>query len=217
MITGLIGNVRAGNYVAIPMVFTALAICGLAIATKHYQVQYMLRDATPDRIIEHYHHGSRRLPQGKAAAAYLSGLAATFFGQFDRAREELQKVDWSQASAMYRGHRLYVLALLAVLEETDYAKAIRLADEALELEKQERAGGLQVLDDVVRLVAGPGEPAEELLKRVDFTARKRRGLMPGMCAWALGVHYKRRNEPEKSEEYKELLRMSVPQSIVMRA
>ena len=92
MLTGLVGNVRAGNYVAIPIVFTALSICGLAIAAKHFQVRLLLRDKTPDRIIAHYHQGARRIPQGPAAAAYLSAVAAAFFGEFDRARAAVTRV-----------------------------------------------------------------------------------------------------------------------------
>lgn len=215
MLTGLVGNVRQGNYVAIPIVFTALAICGLAIAAKHFQVRLMLRDTTPDRIIAHYHQGVRRIPHAQAAAAYLSALAAAFFGEFDRARAELQKVDWQNTSPMYRGHRLYVLAVLALIEETDYPKALRLADEGQELERQDPAGGLQLLDDVIRLVAD--RPAEGVIARLEKTAKKQHGLMPGMCAWALAVYYRRNGQPEKAADFKELLRLSVPHCIALKA
>ena len=215
MLTGLVGNVRQGNYVAIPIVFTALAICGLAIAAKHFQVRLMLRDTTPDRIIAHYHQGVRRIPHADAADAWLSALAAAFFGEFDRARAELQAVDWRKTTPMYQGHRMYVLAVLALLEETDYPKALRLADEGQELEKQDPAGGLQLLDDVIRLVAGT--PADDVIPRLEKTAKKQHGLMPGMCAWALAVYYKRNGQPEKAADFKELLRLSVPHCIAMKA
>jgi tetratricopeptide (TPR) repeat protein len=215
MITGLIGNVRQGNYVAIPIVFTALSICGLAIAAKHFQVRLMLRDTKPDRIIAHYHQGVRRIPHADAAAAYLSALAATFFGQYDRAHSELDAVDWRKTTPMYQGHRLYALALLSLLEETDYPKALRLADEGRELEKQDPAGGLQMLDDVIRLVADA--PAGEVVARMEKTAKKQYGLMPGMCAWALAIYYRRNGQPEKAAEFKERLRMSVPHSAPLKA
>jgi hypothetical protein len=40
-------------------------------------------------------------------------------------------------------------------------------------------------------------------------------LMPGMCAWALAVHYKREGQMDKAADFKELLRMSVPFSAPM--
>jgi tetratricopeptide (TPR) repeat protein len=215
MLVGVVGSVRQGNYAALPIVFTALAICGLAIAAKHFQIRLMLRDTTPDRIIRHYHQGVRRMPHAQAAAAYLSALAAAFFGQYDRAREELDAVEWATTSPMYRGHSLYVLAFLALLEQTDYPKALRLADEARELEKQDAAGGLPVLDDVIRLVAAG--PSDEIITRLEKVAKKQHGLMPGMCAWALAVHYKRTNQPEKAANFKELLRLSVPHSAPLKA
>jgi len=215
MLTALVINVRHGDYVAIPIVFTAVAICGLVIAVRLFQIRMMLRDKTPDRIIRHYHESVRRIPHAKAAAAYLSALAAAFFGQFGRAREELDAVDWNQTTPMYRGHRKYVLSVLALLEETDYPKALQLADEARELEKSDPAGGLQLLDDLIRLVAA-GDANGEAMLRLEKAAKKQHGLMPGMCAWALAVYYKRTNQPDKAADYKELLRLSVPNSIPMR-
>jgi hypothetical protein len=202
--------------VAIPIAFTALAICGLAIFIRHFQIRMMLRDKTPERIIAHYHQGVRRIPHAGAAAAYLSALAATFYGDYDRARQELDAVDWDNTTPMYRGHRKYVLAVMAILEYSDYPTALRLADEAKDLESRDPNGGLQLLDDVIRLVAG-GEVSEEGIMRLAKTAKKQHGLMPGMCAWALGVHYKRTNEAEKASEFKELLRMAVPFSVPMKS
>jgi hypothetical protein len=31
-----------------------------------------------------------------------------------------------------------------------------------------------------------------------------------MCAWALAVHYKRTNEPDKASDYKVLLKLAIP-------
>jgi hypothetical protein len=215
MLAGLVANVRHGDYVAIPIAFTALAICGLAIFVKHFQIRMMLRDKTPNRIIDHYHQGVRRIPHAQAAAAYLSALAATFFGDYDRARQELDAVDWDNTTPMYRGHRKYVLSVMAILEYSDYRTALRLADEAKDLESRDPNGGLQLLDDVIRLVAG-GEVSEAAMLRLAKTAKKQHGLMPGMCAWALAVHYKRTNEPEKASDFKELLRMAVPFSVPLK-
>lgn len=210
---GVAGSVRNGNYVVIAIVFTALAICILAVMFAHYRVRVLLRDRTPDRIIAHYHRSVRRIPHADAAAAYLSALAAAFFGQYDRARSELESVDWDSTTPAYRGHRIYVLATLAMLEETDHPKALALAAQARELQARDAGGGLQALDDVIHTVADDSN--SERLARLEKLARKQQGLMPGMCAWALAVHYKRDGQPDKASDFKELLRMSVPFSAPM--
>jgi hypothetical protein len=212
---GLVGNLRNGNYVVIPIVFTTVAICGGALWFAHYRVRVMLRDRKPDRIIAHYHGSVRRIEHADAVAAYLSALAATFFGEFDRAREELALVDWDKVPPMYRGHRMYVLATLALLEETDYPKALQLAAQAKELESRSPGGGLQLLDDVIHLVADGATP--EMMARLERAANKQHGLIPGMCAWALAVHYKRSNQPDKASDYKVLLRLSIPHSAPLRS
>jgi hypothetical protein len=210
---GVIGSVRNGNYAVIAVVFTALGICVLAVMFNHYRVRLLLRDRTPDRIILHYHRSVRRIPHANAAAAYLSALAAAFFGQYNRARQELEAVDWDQTTPMYRGHRLYVLATLALLEETNYPKALQLARQADELESREEGAGLRVLDDVIHAVAEG--PTPEMIARMERVAKKQHGLMPGMCAWALAVYYKRSGDQEKAVDFKELLRMTVPFSAPM--
>jgi hypothetical protein len=215
MAIGFVGNLRKGNYVVIPIAFTAVAICGGALWLAHYRVRVMLRDRKPDRIIAHYHGSVRRIEHADAVAAYLSALAAAFFGDFDRAREELAPVDWDKAPPMYRGHRLYVLATLALLEETDYPKALELAAQAKELESQSPGGGLQLLDDVIHLVAEGAGP--ERMARLERAANKQHGLIPGMCAWALAVHYKRNNQPDKAADYKVLLKLSIPYSAPLKS
>ena len=210
ILIGVIGNIRSGNYVVLPIVFTALGLCGMAVWFGHFRVRILLRDRTPDRIIAHYHRSVRRIPHADAAAAYLSAMAAAFFGDFDRARIELDAVDWSAAPQSYQGHKLYVMAVLAILEETDYPKALRLADEARACD-----GGLQLMDDIVRLVADGATP--EILARLDRNARKQHGLMPGMSAWALALHYKRLNQTDRAAEYKVMLRLAVPHCAPLRA
>jgi len=213
IIAGVIGSVRNGNFAVIAIVFTALCICVLAILFGHYRVRILLRDKTPDRIIAHYHRSVRRIPHANAAAAYLSALAAAFYGQYGRARTELDAVDWDATTPVYRGHRMYVLATLALMEDTDYPKALALAAQARDLETRGEGGGLQALDDVIRLVAGAGD--DEAIGRLEKIAKKQHGLMPGMCAWALAVYYKRAGKLDRAAEFKELLRMSVPFSAPM--
>lgn len=210
---GMVGSIRAGNYVVVAIVFTALGMCVLAVMLNHYRVRLLLRDKTPDRIIKHYHYSVRRIPHANAAAAYLSALAALFYGQFDRARKELEGVDWDATTAVYRGHRLYVLSLLALMEETDYPKALGLARQAAELESREPGGGLQPIDDVIHAVAEG--VSEEMLPRLEKLAKKQSGVVSGMCAWALAVHYKRLGDGEKAADFKEMVRMAVPFSVVM--
>ena len=214
IIAGVIGSVRNGNFAVIAIVFTAICICVLAVLFGHYRVRILLRDKTPDRIIGHYHRTVRRIPHANAAAAYLSALAAAFYGQYDRARAELEGVDWDATTPVYRGHRMYVLAALALLEETNYPKALALAAQGRELESKGEGGGLQALDDVIQLVAG-GEDSAEAVPRLEKIANKQHGLMPGMCAWALAVYYKREGQMDKAADFKEVLRMSVPFSAPM--
>lgn len=168
MLTGIVGNAVRGNYTAIPVVCSALllalATVWLGIWLNQRRIQIMFRNPTPDRLIENYHatllHArARKIANADAVAAHLSALAATIYGQFDRAREELAKVDWAKVPAMYQGHRLHVLALIALLEKHDNGEALRLAAEARGLERGDPAGSLPILHDAILVAAGESDDA----------------------------------------------------------
>ena len=72
-------------------------------------------------------------------------------------------------SRLCQGHRRYVLAMLALLEDTDYPQALQFADEGRKLEESDPAGGLQLIDDAIRLVASG--PSTRLFRR----SRRSRG------------------------------------------
>ena len=217
-VAGLIGNAKTGNYVATPLLLTAVGISILVLWFGQFRVRQMLLDKTPDRLIAHYHKSVRRLPHADAAIAYLSALAAVFFGEFDRARQELEPVNWDTTRPMYKGHRLYVLALLAILEENDYPKALQLTAQAKELEARDAAGGFELLDNAIRLVAGGVAPDEQdlVIERLQKSAKKASGLIPGISAWALALHYHRSNKPDLATEFKENLRSAVPHSLPLK-
>lgn len=217
-IVGFVGNAKTGNYVATPILLTAVGIAVIFFWLSQFRVRQMLQEKTPTRLIAHYHKTVRRVPNADAAIAYLCALVATFFGDFDQARKELELVNWDTTRPMYKGHRLYVLALMAILEENDYAKANRLTAQARELEARDAAGGFELLDGAIRLVAG-GLDADELdqvFPKLEKSAGRAVGLVPGIAAWAVALHYHRQNKSDKATEYKEMLRSAVPHCLPLR-
>ncbi len=217
-VAGLIGNAKTGNYVATPILITAIGIAVLFMGLSHFRVRQMLQEKTPDRLITHYHKTVRRIPNADAAIAYLCALTAAFFGDFARARKELEPVDWDTTRPMYRGHRLYVLALLAILEENDYAKANLLTAQARELEARDAAGGFELLDGSIRLVTGglDADELDQIVPKLEKSAKKAAGLVPGIAAWALALHFHRLNMPDRATEYKEQLRSAVPHCLALK-
>jgi hypothetical protein len=218
MIAGVAGNVVHGNYKAVPLVFSALALAVFAIWFgiwfNQRRTRLMFRDPAPDRLIAHYHATVRRIQNADAAAAYLSALAAAVYGQFDRAREELDAVDWEKAPAMYRGHRLHVLALIALLEKRDKADALRLAARAAALEgagaeaETGSAAGMPILHDAILVAAGEGGAGA--ISRTQRAAGRIAGVMPALCAWALSLHFERSGQSAEAARYRNRALEAVP-------
>ena len=217
MLAGIAGNVVRGNYMAAPLIGSALlltvGVIWIGIRLNQRRVQIMFRHPTPDRLIENYHATmlrarARKIPNADAAVAYLSAMAAAIYGQFDRAREELAAVDWESAPAMYQGHRLHMLALIALLERHDQAEALRLAAEAQELERSDPAGSLPILHDAILVAAGAGD--DEAIRRTRQAAGKKAGALPALCAWALWLHFDRAGQADEAARYRESAREAAP-------
>jgi hypothetical protein len=101
----------------------------------------------------------------------------------------LAAVDWDHAPAMYRGHRLHILALMALLERHDNAGALRLAAEAQALERTDPAGSLPILHDAIMLAAE--ECDDETIGRVKRATERKVGALPALSAWAVSLHFDR--------------------------
>lgn len=217
MVTGVAGNVARGNFLAIPVILSALllAFAGiwLGFYINQHRIRLMFRDKTPDRVIANYHATllrakSRGIAHADAATAHLSALAATIYGEFDRAREELAAVDWDKAPAVYQGHRLHVLALIEMLEKQDGDAALELAAKASALEKTEATGSLSVLHDAIQVAAGAADDAA--VKRTAQGASRKAGALPAICDWALWLHFYRLGRSADADRYREQLRAAAP-------
>jgi hypothetical protein len=217
LVAGIAGNVVRGNYIAIPIVFLVLAFAvvaiWVAILFNQRRIQAMFRYATPDRLIEHYHASqlrtrARRIPNADTAAADLAALAAAAYGQYDRARQELNAVDWEGAPAMYRARRLDILALIALLEDADNAEAVRLAEEA-----GATATAPTPLRDAILIAAGEGDA--ETLRRAQGAAGRGVGAISALSGWALSLYCTRNNQLTEAQRYLNRAKEAAPHLIAL--
>jgi hypothetical protein len=218
LVTGLAGSAVRGKYIAIPIAFLVLAFTvttiWVSIWFNQRRIQNLFRQSTPDRLIEHYHVSllraqARKVPNADAAAADLAALAATVYGQYDRAREELQRANWSQASTLYRARRLDMLALIALLDERDNAAAARLTRQARELEPAPTP-----LRDAVLIAVGEGD--EETLKRAQRVAGRGAGALAGLSGWALSLYCERNGQSAEAQRYSERAKQATPHLIALK-
>ena len=210
MLTGVVGNAAHGNYLAIPLILLALVFAvgaiWLGIWLNSRRIQLMYRRPTPDKLIDHYHAAcvqakARRIPNSDAAAAHLSALAATIYGQYDRARQELAAVDWDETPALFRGHRLDILALIALFEKRDVAKA-------RQLEQGNPSDTTPILRGAIQVAIGDADAAT--IKRIERAATRGTGAIPAVCAWALSLYADRSGQPEAVGRYTDVAREAAP-------
>ncbi len=222
MLAGVAGNVIRGNYMAIPIVIVvlllAIGIISVGIWLNQRRIQLMYRKPTPDQLIEHYHAALaqakvRKVPHADAVSAYLSAVAATVYGQYDRAREELATVDWDEAPPVHQGQRLDVLALIALMERADDAQARQLATEAGTLGNAS-PDSASVLHNAVLVAVGEGDAG--LIKRTQRAAERGAGAMAAVSAWALLLYCERNDQTTEAEHYRKSAQEAAPHFVGLK-
>jgi hypothetical protein len=217
-IFGLIAGLVRGDYKPVAFISIALCVVALNIYFARRRALRLFQEPSPDRAIAYYHASARRVPNGKAMAAYLSGFAAVLYGQFDRAREELAAVNWTSLPPLYQGFEAYIHSLLAIFERGDYTRALVLAQEARDFctvseafpgSKTSRAA-LDANVAVCELLAGRSDSA--VLDRLNRAVKDLPGVSPAIPAWALATYNKKLGQDAVAAEYMAVVQRLVPHS-----
>jgi hypothetical protein len=222
IIVGTIAAVRRGDYT--PIIGLAIGLVFLCLSVLHFRrkTRLLFRNPTPDYAIAQYHKSWKRIPNGKAMAAYLSAFAAVLYGEYDKAREELAAVNWERCPPMFQGFESYVHSLLAIFQLKDYSKALLLAEEARDLcEVDGRFPGatksgvaLSSHVAVCRLLAGDAD--QLILNQIETSARQTMGVSPAIPAWALAAYHTSGGRPEVAEEYVAIVNRLVPYAAALQ-
>jgi hypothetical protein len=89
----------------------------------------------PDGLIEHSKRvlGRARTPHARELLALGMASARAFYGQFGRARDELDEVSWDGMPDLYRASAMQIRALIHYLSRDDAAAGLAQAQQAAEL------------------------------------------------------------------------------------
>jgi len=222
LIVGLIAALRRGDYIPVVAVSVGLAFAATTILRARRKNRLLFKDSTPDRAIAFYHSSMKRMPNGKAMAAYMSAYAAVLYGRFDQAREELASVNWTSQPQMYQGFETYIHSLLAIFEASDYDRALGLANEARDLcDVSEKFPGarssraaLEANVAICEMLTGKSDAA--LLYRLDTASKQLSGVAAAIPAWALAVHHTKAGHQAIAEQYLAVVNRLLPDDTPLR-
>jgi len=126
----LFGDVRHADYtpVSVIMVFALRAWM-----RKRFARAFLAPG--PELLIEHSQRalGRTRMPHARQLLALGMASARAYYGQFGRARDELDELSWDGIPDLYRGGALQIRALIHYLSRDDAGAGLRNAREAAEL------------------------------------------------------------------------------------
>lgn len=216
LFVGMISGLNRKDYTPFIAVTVGFTVVSITFFRARRKAQLLFKDSTPDRAIAFYHSSMKRIPNGKAMAAYQSAFAAVLYGQFDRAREELATVNWANLPPMYQGFETYIHSLLAIFEAKDYGRALSLAEEARDLcTVSDRFPGTQksrvALDTnvaICQMLAGKSDSA--VVGRVEKAAGELSGVASAIPSWALAVHHTRSGDISAAERYLAVVKRLLP-------
>jgi hypothetical protein len=139
-----------------------------------------------------------------------------YFGQFDSARQELEKIQWDKFPPMVRADKAFVEALFAYLEKKDFTQGLELSREAMRLHQlSEFIPGKPIFySKYVTLVeigqALNGDSSEQLRKSLEKKARRSPLVSRLLVAWALENTYRRMGEVQKAIAVRAFLMKTAP-------
>ena len=139
-----------------------------------------------------------------------------YYGQFDSARHELEKIQWDKFPPMVRADKAFVEALFAYLEKIDFMQGLELSREAVRLHQLSAfiPGKPIFYSKYTTLVeigqALVGDSSEQLRKSLEKKARRSPLVSRLLIAWALEKTYRRMGEVQKAISVRAFLMKTAP-------
>ena len=179
------------------------------------------RETTPDRAFNFYANLAKRQKgnTNRALMVYSAAYAAILYGQFDRAREAMESVDWLSLPPVFRSYQAILQALLSLFEEHDPRSALQWMQRAESLAevpgvfpgaktaKLARAS----IAAACRIQLNEFEPTD--IEKLEEAVRRLSGIGPALSAWALAAHYERIADSARSVECRNLVKRLTPHCV----
>ena len=213
---GVIHAVMRGEYLVPSIVVLVLVFVILQFWYSRRKRLLLFRNVTSDQAVSYYHRNKSKLPITRASVAYMSALALAFYGEFDKARDELSQIPWNTLPPLYQGFRIHVLTVTAVLERKDYRTALDLAIETRELSRSYSAFpgskksrvAMDALVDATEVLGERGN--DELIGRLETAVNSLPPLAILIPALALARHYSLQGDEQKALKYRAMISRVAP-------
>jgi tetratricopeptide (TPR) repeat protein len=219
LLAGLVAAIVRGTYFVPVVALMALPAIFALIRFNQWRLRRLFCRGDADRILKYLAHqlrGFKWMPHGECTRAGTLAGAAAIMGEFQRARTELGAANWEGRPSVYLGIRDSVMALLALLEERDPAKALALARSARNLADMPGAfpgaersrASLDAMVAAAEVLAGANQT--ELLAAVENMARQLPQAQRAVPACALSVYYAKQGDSVRAQQYRKQLTEVAP-------
>ncbi len=213
---GVVAAIWRGEWMVPSVVAAVVVLIRLQVLWSRRKALRLFLENAPEPAVAYYRTSMSKLPNGTAFAAYMCGLAYAFYGEYDKARDELAEIAWNTLPPMYEGLRTYVLSTIAMLDKRDFAKALDLALEARDL-----CGTSSVLPGAARsrlcLEAHvlacellDGRANQSVAETLESKLKKLRGIDGVLPSWCLVQYYESKGQQENAAIHMMTLRRLVP-------
>jgi hypothetical protein len=221
LLFGISRLIRQSNYlpVIVFIAITAASIVGWVAFKTFSQINRLLKDSSPQPLIDYYDKRlgkSPLLPNKDAILAFSKSLIYTLYGDFEDAKIEVNKVNWEERPPLLKAQRLFLQALWAYLETHDFQQGVHLAKEARQLTDvsssfpgaKRSLSAYDMVIEVGELLSGSSEP--NTVASLEKRSQRSPVLMKLIAAWGLEGFYNQSGQPEQARKMRELLNNLAP-------
>jgi hypothetical protein len=183
----------------------------------HRKQWLLLRAPNSDSLIAYYAKLIRTsVPNGDVSRAHASAVAATCFGEFDKADEIMASIDWSGRGNLWEALPLHVRALTTYWRDHNYELGLALATRGRKMAEIPRhlpGSAMSRLSWDVLVSIGEvlaDRPTPETIAVLE-TGRAKLPFVSGLMAtWGLAVAHQRAGRTKEASELVSQLRAAAP-------
>jgi hypothetical protein len=203
--------------VILPLVFGVLLV-GVIKFVVGNKLKRLLQSSSADDLVAFYKKKIRKglMPDSDAWLAHSCGLVYTLYGDYDAARTNLQKIDWTQRAPLIQACGRCLEALLCYFDTKEYQKGLELARQAQQLGTvsemfpgaKTSAAAFQSYVEIGEVLCDQATSAT--VKSLEEKMKKLPAIGCLLVAWGLNNAYRKSGNITQADVMAEYIRKTAP-------
>ena len=205
--------------VAFGIGFATVMLIAIILQTKG-NIQRYFKFEIPNKLIEYYDKlfkNAEMIQDKDALVCYSKAIVYCYYGEFDKALELMDKINWNDRVPYVQSFKVLIDALICYLRDNNYEEGLRLSITAQKLaETSKNFLGSSIGKDSYNTYIQVGEllignDNVDYLNEIEIKFQRTKNFMQKvLVGWCLSIVYTRMNKLDKANKMEDYCKKEVP-------